>query len=138
MKASIFLTIVLFSINVLQPKKYLIEVADKEKSSRKTVEPLADDDNSVAEESKTSVRTSKSSRITQVQSMLPRPDRTTQDPLEVSGLGGKGSYTKSKKYLIEVADKEKSSRKTVEKSSRITGETAESKITDMRLKNKTS
>ena len=111
MKASIFLTIVLFSINVLQPKKYLIEVADKEKSSRKTVEPLADDDNSVAEESKTSVRTSKSSRITQVQSMLPRPDRTTQDPSEVSGLGGKASYTKSKKYLIEVADKEKSSSK---------------------------
>ena len=77
MKASIFLTIVLFSINVLQPKKYLIEVADKEKSSRKTVEPLADDDNSVAEESKTSVRTSKSSRITQVQSMLTGISGTT-------------------------------------------------------------
>ena len=61
MKASIFLTIaLLILVNVLQPKKYLIEVADKEKSSRKTVEPLADDDNSVAEESKTSVRTSKS------------------------------------------------------------------------------
>ena len=50
MKASIFLTIVLFSINVLQPKKYLIEVADKDMSSSKEVKH--DDNNAVTKKGK--------------------------------------------------------------------------------------
>ena len=51
MKASIFLTIaLLILVNVLQPKKYLIEVADKEMSSSKEVKH--DDDNAVTEEGK--------------------------------------------------------------------------------------
>ena len=67
MKAPIFLIIViLLSINVLQPKtymidvadkkmgskKYLIEVADKKMSTSKEVEPPTDDDNAVTKESK--------------------------------------------------------------------------------------
>ena len=45
MKALIFMTIVLLlSINVLQPKKYLIEVADEGMSSSQEVENPADDD----------------------------------------------------------------------------------------------
>ena len=53
MKALIFLTMVLLlSINVLQPKKYLIEVADEEMYSSQEVEHPADDVTVVTEESK--------------------------------------------------------------------------------------